>query len=668
MAVYLGAKNLQFEAEVRALFCRVADQWDAVAVDFQDFLADQGRAAVNSLVRSGADALSGRAKSLFEDLGARFSKSGGDEVLMLLRGTATMGLEGMLAQRVMLKVQIPNAAHLPDGADLTFVDVVSGDPVPDQPPLPPMIAPSDTKLAAISPYVKRNMGTAAPMIMRNRAWTELHDTCLILLVWLNNFGTSSVWKRKYNAVTTGALPTMTPCNACGRSAATTVVTCPRCEVAVYCSGKCRSTHEQHHSAKLCSILAPMRARDKQLCNKVAASPASLGRVSSTRTDLAAAAHAVWKARDEAPCLSWHDFRFRVAASGNMADLRAGPRGELTPLFSHLRLEPIHFIAIGATRRSGNDDGRGDYAAMIDATMRGGFFGAPVDINARDFLGCTPIHHAAGPHATEASLALLPVLVRHGADIDARNKVERTALEEAMAAGRLDAVRALVQAGAALLPVLVRHGADIDARNKVERTALEEAMVAGRLDAVRALVQAGADASAALAGPEPRSEEIAACLRACAAHGGPLRAGDRVVIDGLLKAPHLNGRTAVVQEKGHALGRYAVVPEGADAPVGVFVDKLVRRVSPSTEPEAPPAPPATSPQSNGAEHADSTPRSSPSQEADRDQHSADASSAVCAVCGATATKRCSACRQACYCGVACQKAHWKQHKRECGKHQ
>ena len=39
-------------------------------------------------------------------------------------------------------------------------------------------------------------------------------------------------------------------------------------------------------------------------------------------------------------------------------------------------------------------------------------------------------------------------------------------------------------------------------------------------------------------------------------------------------------------------------------------------------------------------------------------------ARCAVCGAKARKHCSGCGGASYCGSACQKLHWKEHKPEC----
>jgi hypothetical protein len=48
------------------------------------------------------------------------------------------------------------------------------------------------------------------------------------------------------------------------------------------------------------------------------------------------------------------------------------------------------------------------------------------------------------------------------------------------------------------------------------------------------------------------------------------------------------------------------------------------------------------------------------------------SSACAKCGAQAgapgvqLRKCSACGKACYCGVQCQRAHWRQHKAQCSK--
>eukprot|EP01084_Bolivina_argentea_P128994 227901_1 len=38
--------------------------------------------------------------------------------------------------------------------------------------------------------------------------------------------------------------------------------------------------------------------------------------------------------------------------------------------------------------------------------------------------------------------------------------------------------------------------------------------------------------------------------------------------------------------------------------------------------------------------------------------------TCAVCTASANKRCSGCKRVYYCSEQCQSNHWKQHKKEC----
>jgi hypothetical protein len=51
---------------------------------------------------------------------------------------------------------------------------------------------------------------------------------------------------------------------------------------------------------------------------------------------------------------------------------------------------------------------------------------------------------------------------------------------------------------------------------------------------------------------------------------------------------------------------------------------------------------------------------------------EAAASACAQCGAQAgapgvqLRKCSACGKACYCGVQCQRAHWRQHKAQCSK--
>ena len=44
----------------------------------------------------------------------------------------------------------------------------------------------------------------------------------------------------------------------------------------------------------------------------------------------------------------------------------------------------------------------------------------------------------------------------------------------------------------------------------------------------------------------------------------------------------------------------------------------------------------------------------------------ASAVRCAHCGKQGVgfKRCSRCKQACYCGAECQNADWKRHKKKC----
>jgi hypothetical protein len=61
-----------------------------------------------------------------------------------------------------------------------------------------------------------------------------------------------------------------------------------------------------------------------------------------------------------------------------------------------------------------------------------------------------------------------------------------------------------------------------------------------------------------------------------------------------------------------------------------------------------------------------------QEEAAKQAAAEAALSICAKCGAQAgapgvqLRKCSACGKASYCGVQCQRAHWRQHKAQCSK--
>ena len=104
---------------------------------------------------------------------------------------------------------------------------------------------------------------------------------------------------------------------------------------------------------------------------------------------------------------------------------------------------------------------------------------PTDVNARDEDEWTPLLWASGRHNFKDGSALR-LLLEHGADINAQNRVGRTPLHRASFNGALEAVR-----------LLLEHGADVEAKNIVGETALQEAADRGHDNVVKLLREHGA---------------------------------------------------------------------------------------------------------------------------------------------------------------------------------
>jgi hypothetical protein len=114
------------------------------------------------------------------------------------------------------------------------------------------------------------------------------------------------------------------------------------------------------------------------------------------------------------------------------------------------------------------------AAMIgDADRVRKLLRKGANVNARDYIGCTPLHRAAfWGHAKVAEL-----LLERGADVNARNEGGRTP-------GLADVVR-----------LLLEHGADVNARDKNGKTPLHHAASRGHADVAELLLDHGADVNA-----------------------------------------------------------------------------------------------------------------------------------------------------------------------------
>ena len=103
----------------------------------------------------------------------------------------------------------------------------------------------------------------------------------------------------------------------------------------------------------------------------------------------------------------------------------------------------------------------------------------IDLEARDGVDNTPLHHAA----CEAAPEVLRHLVEAGADVNARNRFGWTPLMIAAGHGQSDQVRALVDAGAG-----------IGLTSNMGETALHFASQHGQSDTVLLLLALGADPS------------------------------------------------------------------------------------------------------------------------------------------------------------------------------
>ena len=132
-------------------------------------------------------------------------------------------------------------------------------------------------------------------------------------------------------------------------------------------------------------------------------------------------------------------------------------------------------------------------------------------NITDGFGNTCLHDAVRNHCSKE---VLQAIINHGADVNAINKMNNTALMEACQKRNADAVNVLLNAGAKpnitdrfgntclhnavrnhcskeVLQAIINHGADVNAINKMNNTALMEACQKRNADAVNVLLNAGA---------------------------------------------------------------------------------------------------------------------------------------------------------------------------------
>ena len=138
--------------------------------------------------------------------------------------------------------------------------------------------------------------------------------------------------------------------------------------------------------------------------------------------------------------------------------------------------------------------------------------AGADPNVTDYMGAACIHHVVGEGCSKD---VLEIVVNHGADIDAINKTNATALMLACEKGKKDAIDVLLNAGAnpnfadadgdtclhyiarndcctEVVQAVISHGADVNVMNENNVTALMIACVRGNMHVINVLLNAGAN--------------------------------------------------------------------------------------------------------------------------------------------------------------------------------
>ena len=167
----------------------------------------------------------------------------------------------------------------------------------------------------------------------------------------------------------------------------------------------------------------------------------------------------------------------------------------------------------------NAKNKHNITALMQACKRGDveiiniLLSAGADSSIADTNGATSIHYAV---VGGGSKGTLQAIIDHGADVNASNKDNVTALMMACWMGNVEAINVLLNTGADLniadgklgitciqlavckscskdvLEALIDHGADVNATNKDNVTALMIACQNGNMEAISILLNAGAD--------------------------------------------------------------------------------------------------------------------------------------------------------------------------------
>jgi len=160
-----------------------------------------------------------------------------------------------------------------------------------------------------------------------------------------------------------------------------------------------------------------------------------------------------------------------------ADVNKGNERGHTPLHVAMKWEPEHALDIAKILISNGADVN---AGIKNELVPDGY----VDTSE----GKTPLHNAAGIWLFDddleihSKIALVKLLLSHGANVNAKDGFGQTPLFKALYTGHID-----------VMELLIDHGADVNAKNKMDGgTVLHDAAYDGDLESVKFLVSHGAD--------------------------------------------------------------------------------------------------------------------------------------------------------------------------------
>ena len=305
---------------------------------------------------------------------------------------------------------------------------------------------------------------------------------------------------------------------------------------------------------------------------------------------------------------------RACSSGRAAEVRAllgaaSPAHALALMETHhtpLCLNALLYTVAGA-RLSAVAALPGSLPDSDHAAVAGALLEAGARVGSRDVRGYTPLHHATSSTWSRASLAVAQVLIRRGADVNARCRGGGNPLLESSQSAALAGddkwappVRLLLEAGC-------------DPAMKDDSGCSSIGIVSPML------VMRGK-------GPTTFMALVSEASRRGRAGAGATLEGTRVTLAGLQAAPELNGVTALAGEYDPHTGRYRVAVEGRGALM--IKSENLRALG------------------------------------------APAPIAACATCGkappAVQLALCARCNDASYCSLACQKRDWREggHKERC----